>query len=310
MSAAPYSAPPPAAPQVDIGPQLQDYANNFHGLTGVLGAGNTDPFSVSGHLAPGQIDMSSNRVGTSDGGSSPWDPVGNPGTITPGVGLMGAVPSSGPTAPKPPAPYMTDPGYVNATALEQLGISQTDAGLKAARERAIIQFGDPSLAAFAGFGLDPQAAAFARQNYLSGDATLARIDKNREAQRRAVINRLAGHGLLNSGDLGYGIGEADTSYGNQVYDARQSVLDYLSGLTQQNLNQKLGLHQSVNDAISTAFQRFLDHPDAYAPPDATTPPDGSTASPPPAQRRTAAVAKRLAKPTVVRPDNRAGRRGV
>jgi hypothetical protein len=182
-----------------------------------------------------------------------------------GAGVGNAPGPQAPTVTPPPQlaqqPYLADPGYQASLAQQQMGLAQLDAAKRAAVERAIIQFGDPSLAQTAGFGLDPQAAAFARQNYLSGDATLARIDKNREAQRRAVINRLAGHGILNSGDLGYGIGEADTQYGNQVYDARQAVLDYLNGVTSNDLQQRQSLGGNVVSALQGAYQNYLNHPE-------------------------------------------------
>lgn len=125
-----------------------------------------------------------------------------------------------------------------------------DSALKAARERAIIDFGDPALADMAGFGLDPQAGAFARQNYLSGNATLARLDKSRDLGRKAVIDRLAGRGMLFSGDLGYLEGEENTKYGHQVYDTRQRLLGYLADLYQSYLDRK----QSYRDSLLSAYQ--------------------------------------------------------
>jgi hypothetical protein len=149
--------------------------------------------------------------------------------------------------------FDTDPGYQMALAQEQAGLSSVDANEKAARERAIIGFGDPALADLAGFGLDPQAADFARQNYLSGNATLSRLDKEKDDKRRAIINALAGHGILESGDLGYQEGQASLTYGQNVYDARNKVLDYLRQVDQDAQDRKNALRQSVVAALQNAF---------------------------------------------------------
>ena len=187
--------------------------------------------------------------------------------------------------PPPPqkklAPYQSDPGYQAALAMEQAGLGQLDSSLKAARERAIIDFGDPSLANMAGFGLDPQAAAFAKQNYLSGNAQLARYDKQHDLMRQAVINRLASHGILASGDLGYGVGQADQQYGNSLYDARSKLLDYLNGLTSQDNAQRQNLHGSVISALQNAWSNFLQQPSLYPAnqaPQAPAQPAASTAA--------------------------------
>lgn len=156
------------------------------------------------------------------------------------------------------------PGVNDSLALEQQGISQLDANLNAARQQAIIQFGDPALAQLAGFGLDPQAGAFAQQNYLSGNSTLARLDKQHQLGARAVINQLVSHGLLNSGDLGYGEGQENQAYGNNVYDAQQSVLQQLAGLYNNYLTSRYGLESNANSAQLQALQSFLANPDAYA----------------------------------------------
>lgn len=113
----------------------------------------------------------------------------------------------------------------------------------------------------AGFGLDPQAAAFAKQNYLSGNAELARIDKQHKLNQQAIINQLAGHGLLFSGDTGYKTGQEGQNYGNTVYDAQQKALADILGYRQSTLQQQQQLHQSVIDALQTAYQNYLNHPE-------------------------------------------------
>lgn len=167
-----------------------------------------------------------------------------------------------PVAPPPPSnPYASDPGYQAALAQEQMGLSQSNAALKNLIQQRIIAYGDPSLAGMAGFGLDPQAAAFAKQNYLSGNAELARIDKQHQHNLQAIINQLAGHGLLFSGDTGYRSGEENQGYGNTVYDAQQKALADILGYRQNTLQQQQQLHQSVIDALQQAYQTYLNHPE-------------------------------------------------
>lgn len=157
----------------------------------------------------------------------------------------------------------SDPAYQAALAQQQLGLAQLQNNLKAAQEQALIQFGDPNAASWAGFGLDPQAADFAKQNYLSGNATLARLDKQHDLTRKAVIDRLAGSGLLFSGDTGYQEGQADQAYGNDVYDARQKVLQLLNGYQNQYLNAAQNSQSSLLNALLAAFSSYAQNPGAY-----------------------------------------------
>lgn len=186
-------------------------------------------------------------------------------TFTPTFTPSGPPPAA-PTFPSRASgttPYLTDPGYQASLAAQQLGVSQVDNATRDAITRYLVNYGDPSFAAQAGFGLDPQSAAFAQQNYLSGNATLARLDKAHTQARQAVINQLAGHGLLNSGDLGYQEGQADQSYGNQVYDAQQALLDAINGVQQSSLSQKLQLQQGVQQALESAWANYLNNPSMY-----------------------------------------------
>ena len=145
--------------------------------------------------------------------------------------------------------YTLDPAYQAAMAMEQQSMAQLDAQLQAARQRAIINFGDPALAQEAGFQLDPTTAALAQQNEQSGNATLARLQHAHQLNARGIVNDLAAHGILNSGDYGYREGEENRGYGNNVYDAQQAVLDQLSNMYSQYLNSRTGLQSNVLNAL-------------------------------------------------------------
>jgi len=180
---------------------------------------------------------------------------GNNGLPVPTPGQLGF------TAPPSNNPYASDPGYQAALAQEQLGMSQQNKALNNLIQQRIIAYGDPNLASMAGFGLDPQAAAFAKQNYLSGNAQLARIDKAHKNNLQTIINQLAGRGLVFSGDTGYQTGQEDQGYGNNVYDAQQQALSDILGYRQSTAQQEQQLHQSVIDALQTAYQNYLNHPE-------------------------------------------------
>lgn len=178
----------------------------------------------------------------------------------PGVAPTGARP----VAPVVPPSFASDPNVALAKALENQGIGSLDAWLRSAREQAIIQSGDPALAAQAGFGLDPQAGAFAQQNYLSGNADLARVKRAQDLAHQAIINKLAAHGIIRSGDLGYLEGQSNIDFGNQEYDVRQAVLNKLSDLMKQYLDQKQALQQSTLSAYQQAYQNAASSPSGYA----------------------------------------------
>lgn len=176
-------------------------------------------------------------------------------------------PPTPPPAPKPPAPnpapappsgnpYNSDPGYQAALAQEQLGIQQSQAALSNLINQRLVQLGDPSLAGQYGVN-----AAAVQQNTLAGNSQLARLNRQHSDNLRAVINQLAAHGLLQSGDTGYQTGREDQSYGNAVYDAQQAALADILGYRNSALQQQQQLHQSVIDALQNAYQTYLNHPE-------------------------------------------------
>jgi hypothetical protein len=188
-------------------------------------------------------------IGASDGGTA---------AFTPDVGPLNL---SGYTPPSPPKMPTVDVNSLLQQALANMGYSQLDSSLQRQREQLIGRFGDPALASLAGFGLDPQAGAFAQQNYLSGNADLARLDKQRDKNKQAVINRLAGHGLLFSGDLGHGLSDAESQYGNARYDLTQTYLQKLSDLLNSTLQQKQQLRSGVVNALLSAYGSQIQNPE-------------------------------------------------
>jgi hypothetical protein len=253
----PAPAPTPSSPySPPINPSTGTVDYTGWGAGSPTGAQRIDPSAdTPGYIPPDAVDL---------GGGTFWS--GSQGMFNVPPPTQSAQPPTGGGAGgfSNASDYLNwDPAYQQAIAMEQQGFGQLDAQMKAQRERAIINFGDPALASQAGFGLDPQAAAFAQQNYLSGNSTMSRLDRAHQLAAQAVINQLAAHGLLNSGDLGYKEGLENQTYGNNVYDARQSVLDALSGLYGNYLSGRQGYEEAVNRAMSDALNRWLQNPDFF-----------------------------------------------
>jgi hypothetical protein len=171
---------------------------------------------------------------------------------------------TGQTSQPTPNIFDMDPGVLGARAAENLGLPSIDAQTNSLVAQRLAQYGDPLFASQAGFGLDPQAAAFARQNYLSGNAELSRIDKSHQLARQAIINQLASHGILFSGDTGYKTGLEDQGYGNNVYDAQQRVLADLLGYRTSGISQKSALTAATTAARENAWTNYVNNPQAYA----------------------------------------------
>jgi len=180
-------------------------------------------------------------------------------------------PYSAPSAPGTPAgstfDINTDPGYQAALAAANRGGADADTALRQGLSNLLIGFGSPSLAsqlAQYGYSSNPNDATAAQANYNAGNAVLARLDQTHALNRQGVINSLAAHGLINSGDTGYQLGQQDQQYGQGVYDATQSALNQAYNLQQNDLSAKNTLQQQIASALQSAWQNFMANPGAYA----------------------------------------------
>jgi hypothetical protein len=163
-----------------------------------------------------------------------------------------------------PFDFSTDPGYLAALAAEQAGSAGLDASLRAARERALVDFGDPSLAGAFGIGdLSPLTAAMAQQATTSGVSTLAQLQRARDQNQQTIQNQLAAHGIIRSGDLGYKTGQNQQDYGSSLYSAQQGVLDTLAGKASDVASQKAGLHTNTVSALTNAYNTYVNDPSYY-----------------------------------------------
>jgi hypothetical protein len=140
-------------------------------------------------------------------------------------------------------------------------MAELDAWLKGQREQALIAFGDPDMA---GAGeIDPALRELIEKNYGSGNAVLARLRHQRDVNRRAILNRLAGRGLVGSGDTGYLEGENARESGNMEYDARNRLLAALTGFQQNYVDRKMSLRSAVLQAYQQAYYNYMQNPELY-----------------------------------------------
>jgi hypothetical protein len=154
--------------------------------------------------------------------------------------------------------YDSDPGVQAARAQEEAGLSELDAILKKNREAALVAFGDEDMQ-----DISPELRELIRKNYASGNAILARLRHQRDLGRTAILNRLAGRGLLRSGDLGYLEGENARQAGNAEYDARNKLLAALQGYLQDYVDRKQQLHNQTLGAYQNAYYQMMSNPDQY-----------------------------------------------
>ncbi len=183
-----------------------------------------------------------------------------------GQGVYNSSPgSAGPPSYAPPAAsgggstgggspnYPDGPGVLGARSAYNSGVTSLDAWLRAGRASQFVNFGDPSMV-LPGFDVDPNTMEMARQNYKSGNSILSRLDLGHANAARGIVNNLAARGLIRSGDLGYREGQENQQYGNNVYDAKRSLLDSLNGYQQQYLDRKNSLQGAVTQALQQQYQ--------------------------------------------------------
>jgi hypothetical protein len=177
---------------------------------------------------------------------SPVDWLGSAGGSTPTSATPGGTSLTPVAAGQQPGmntqSYMdilrNDPIYSQTLAdLSAQGISDRSQADTLA-QRALVQFGEvPALE-----GLDARLAGpeFARisgvakplaeANTQSGMSIVARMEKLRKDNVRAIKNALASRGALRSGEAGYQLGEEQQRYSTAQYDARSQLVDLLAGI--------------------------------------------------------------------------------
>lgn len=160
---------------------------------------------------------------------------------------------------------------------EAAGMSKADAAaLRAAQQRAVIQFGsslegaDPGLVG-AGFGkaIDQRTLGLAQKNTAAGLSISSRLGTAHQDAVNQIRNTLAARGLLRSGETGYQLGREQTAYTQSQYDSRQKILDYLAGIQSafQTAEQQRQWALAMQAAQSAQSMPFYPPPQpVYGPP--------------------------------------------
>lgn len=159
----------------------------------------------------------------------------------------------------------SDPQYQGFLAANKANSVSDRAGLRAARQRAVTQFGpvadfsklDPSLVGpdFQS-DIDPATTLAAQNNPFSTQAVESKAHTN---AIRALQNQLAATGRLGSGEAGYQLQNQNDAYGKAQYDAYNQFLDSLSGYGKSFATAEQGRQAQDQQARQTAatFQASL-----------------------------------------------------
>lgn len=219
------------------------------------------------------------------------DPIFNvPQTTTPlpfsGPTLEPGMTGYGGTTPPPPGvigqggqnPYyfniLNDPIY------KQLQANLAAQGVQSAQQRqsntrqALVQFGEvPDLTSTVnGLGLDPNSPMYQTlfgdvdagtkqqaQNLTdAGLSTVAGLSRQHAKDIQDLLDSQAARGVVRSGGTGVGLGQADQAYSGNQYNARQSLLQYLSGVQAAYAQSQLASQQQLQQGASDAVTRQLD----------------------------------------------------
>jgi len=200
----------------------------------------------------------------------------------------------------------SDPMYQQALAdARAQGISD-QATYAAGLNRALVGFGavPQDLEGSLGFanafqGLDlGKARALAAQNTQAGTSTLARINEQTTEANRMLPRTMAASGMLQSGETGYQQGKINLADTRAQYDARQQLLDVISGAHGQLVAAQRAQAEAIRQAAMAAYQNQLqmimaglgampgygygDGGGGYGPPPTETPGPINYVTPPPA----------------------------
>lgn len=164
--------------------------------------------------------------------------------------------------------------------LNASGVSN-QAGLEAAQQRALIQYGGvPSAASLPGVtGIDQTTRDLAGQNTSAGLSTLAKLGQAHQLADQASVASEAARGILHSGAYGQHAAENLQTYNQGQDTATQQLLDYLNGVYSGYLGQQQTLQGSAAGASNDALTRLIAEIQAGLVTGGT---NGTTPPPPPA----------------------------
>jgi hypothetical protein len=186
-------------------------------------------------------------------------PPAAPGSI--GVGGSGG----GGGAPDWGALLAADPGYMEAMAGYKKIMAQAASQRKAALQALAMRYGGlPKQGWKDTYGdLTPEIL---RQAGLNENSEVMRLQRNYDTGIKQLKANLAARGMLQSGDLGYGLNQADIGKGEQTYDLGNQFTDQANQVVSGYLSAYSGAEQNLVNAILMAEQNAIasgNYPGAY-----------------------------------------------
>lgn len=192
------------------------------------------------------------------------------------VSESGSQPASPDPTPNPQYAWdiNNDPLYSQFTnfTLPSL-LSQAQGNQQEQTRQAIEQFGEvPDLTnAISGLGLDPNSSLYsmifgdidpatqsaAQALTQSGLSTTAGLDKQHATDIQSLLDTMASRGTVQSGGTGVGLGQADQTYNQNEYNARTSLLQYLTGVQSAFNQAQQSAYQQQQQAATDAAQRQI-----------------------------------------------------
>jgi hypothetical protein len=145
-------------------------------------------------------------------------------------------PPKPPAAPRPPGAYDAFPQVALAKANETQGVANLDAWLQA-------QMGQAGIAQ---------------------TTDLERMRQSQKLGREDIVNRLAGQGIIRSGDLGYLQGLASQDFAAQEGDLRGKYLNQSNAWWGKYLQQKQALKNATLGSHQAVWNALLKNPELWS----------------------------------------------
>lgn len=198
--------------------------------------------------------------GTDASTSGPNYGVGGAQSYSPAIQLGGSY------TPDYNALIQNDPSLIAYRGNEQQSLDQATAARQAAVRALAVQYGGlPSSVNDVYGDVDPTTLALGKQNQYSDEANLS---KNYDQTVLGIKRSLAARGALHSGDLSYGLDQANTARGQQDYTLANNFGNALQSALGNYTSTVNNVKQQEASAISQAAQNVYSNP-AYRPSDAT-----------------------------------------
>lgn len=208
-----------------------------------------------------QVSKNTTGLPTSVPGSGPtYDPYAPPAAgSSPGVNPDGSIQVGSNFTPDYAALLAGDPSWMAYQNNEQGTLANAATSRAAAIKAAMIQYGGglPSGVTDTYGDITPDITDLASQNQYSD---LADINRSYTQGLETFKRGLAARGVLQSGDLGYGLDQAATNLGQQQYDAGNNFANSFNSAINSYLGTVNSQKQGEAGALSSAESDVYNNP--------------------------------------------------